>query len=192
MANERPQHAEPIRFAFDERKAAEVAAYLLKLHGGEMNYMRLIKLMYVAERVSLTRYGRPIAGDRYVSMKHGPVLSEVYRLIRQEKPGRWWSELIGPLSRYEVRLRTTCDFGSLCDAEIEILDEVSRLYRTMDQFHLRDMTHEEFEEWEDPGDTSREIPVEKLLRVLKKGEMDIRKIGQAAREKEALDTLFGV
>jgi hypothetical protein len=37
--------------------------------------IKLIKLMYLAERLSLQRYGEPLTGDRLVSMPDGPVLS---------------------------------------------------------------------------------------------------------------------
>jgi uncharacterized phage-associated protein len=62
---------------FNERKATQAAAYLLKRRGGKMSYMKLIKLLYFADRVALSRFGRPITTDRYVSMDRGPVLSHI-------------------------------------------------------------------------------------------------------------------
>jgi len=46
-----------------------------------MNYLKLMKLLYLADRESMRRNGRPISGDRYVSMDHGPVLSQTLNLI---------------------------------------------------------------------------------------------------------------
>lgn len=181
---------EPIRFVFDERKATDAAAYLLKLHGGAMSHLRLIKLLYVAERESLARYGRPIMGDRYVAMKHGPVPSGIYDLIEERRTGCWWHELIDRQG-YDVRLKADSDHGSLSEADLEILEEVAKLYRTFNQFHLRDMTHEEFEEWEDPGDTSKDIPTERILRVLGKSDAEIEGVRQASKEKQFFDALFG-
>src|ERR1022692_1541243 len=42
-----------------------------------MNYMLLIKLLYLLDRRALSLWGRPVTGDDYFSMKYGPVLSEV-------------------------------------------------------------------------------------------------------------------
>jgi hypothetical protein len=42
--------------AFDEKKATEVAAFLLKMRGGKMSYLKLIKLLYLADRESLSRW----------------------------------------------------------------------------------------------------------------------------------------
>jgi uncharacterized phage-associated protein len=57
-----------VRFPFDERKAAQAAAYLLKKHDGRLNFMKLIKLLYLADRKSLLENGKPITGDRMLAM----------------------------------------------------------------------------------------------------------------------------
>jgi uncharacterized phage-associated protein len=48
-----------------------------------MSYMKLIKLLYLAGREALARWGRPIPTDTYVATKHGPVLSQVLDLITE-------------------------------------------------------------------------------------------------------------
>jgi hypothetical protein len=48
---------------FDERKATEATALLLSLRGGQMHYMKLIKLLYLADRRALLRWGIPITTD---------------------------------------------------------------------------------------------------------------------------------
>lgn len=180
-----------IRFQFDERKAADAAAFLIQLHGGKLNHMKLIKLLYVAERTSLDRFGRPIVGDRYVSMKWGPVVSKIYDLIKGEDEFPAWSVLIEKSSPTTVALRAKPDLGSLSDADIEILTEVAELYRKIDQFKLSDMTHEEFAEWRNPGNSSREIPVERILEVLGKSPEEIERVKRSAEEKRHFDKLFG-
>src|SRR5712691_464729 len=67
---------------FSERRVAQMAAYLLGREKGRMNYLKLIKLLYLADRESLKRHGHPISDDRYVSMDHGPVLSTTFNLIK--------------------------------------------------------------------------------------------------------------
>jgi len=182
----------PIRFQFDERKATAAAAFLLHLHGGEMNHMRLIKLLYAAERASLKRLNRPIIGDRYVSMEHGPVVSRIYNLIKEEKEFPAWAVSIQRSSPTTVRLLgDEPHLGPLSDAEIDILREVSNQYRGMDQFAIRDKMHREFPEWEDPGTSSRDISVERLLSALKKSQADIDQVRKNTEEKKYFEKLFG-
>ena len=63
---------------FDEKVAANMAAAFLFLAGGELYFLKLMKLMYLAERKSYQLYAEPIVGDRMVSMNYGPVLSNTY------------------------------------------------------------------------------------------------------------------
>jgi uncharacterized phage-associated protein len=50
-----------------------------------MSFLKLIKLMYLADRRALLEQGRSITFDRYVSMDHGAVLSQTYNLIVSEE-----------------------------------------------------------------------------------------------------------
>lgn len=189
-----PSPLDPIRFTFDESKAAAAAALLLKLEGGCMNYMRLIKLLYLADRESLSRLGRPISGDRFYAMKHGPVLSRVLDLIKHgglqppEARGPWTSHI--EREGYAVRLKVDPGVGRLSDAEVEILSAASKLFGSLDQWHLRDITHS-LPEWHDSGDTSAEILPEDILRALEKPEEEIEEVRQVALEKAYFDSIFG-
>ena len=76
------------RLPFNEKKATQAAAHLLKLRGGKMSYMKLIKLLYLADREAILAWGRPITTDGYASMDRGPVLSRVLDLATDgEDPG---------------------------------------------------------------------------------------------------------
>lgn len=70
-----------ITFNFNEKKATQAAALFLKKAGGSMDYMKLIKLLYLADRHALIHWERPITGGSYFLTKHGPVLNNVLDLI---------------------------------------------------------------------------------------------------------------
>jgi uncharacterized phage-associated protein len=78
----KPTH---VRFTFNERKAIQAAGRLIQLAGGEMNYLALMKLLYLVDREALFHLGRPITGDKVVAMKHGPVLSRIFDLVSKKK-----------------------------------------------------------------------------------------------------------
>jgi len=54
---------------------------LLKQGGSPTSYLKLIKLLYLADRDALLRFGRPITTDCYVLTSQGPSLSQVSDLI---------------------------------------------------------------------------------------------------------------
>lgn len=75
-----------MRLKLNEVKLAQAAAYLIKKRGqGYMNYMKLIRLLYLADRMSLVQSGRPITFDKFSVRPHGMVLSGMLDLINGEE-----------------------------------------------------------------------------------------------------------
>ena len=62
---------------FDYKKATQAINYLAKKEGGQIDKLKLIKLVYFADRYHLRRYGRPMVNDAYLAMPLGPVGSSV-------------------------------------------------------------------------------------------------------------------
>ena len=48
---------------FNEQKAAQIAAWFLGKAGGTMPHLKLMKLMYLAERESMAKHGFPMTGE---------------------------------------------------------------------------------------------------------------------------------
>ncbi len=71
-----------MRFFYDRSKADELAGHLLQHAGGSMPMLKLLKLMYLADRASLIETGFPITGDAIVAMDKGPVLSTTYDRLK--------------------------------------------------------------------------------------------------------------
>jgi len=178
----------PIEFPFDERKALAAAAVLLKKASGEMRYFRLIKLIYIADRVSIAYRGHPIVGGFYVSMDNGPVNSQVFDLVKYG--GEIWSTTIEK-KNYDVRLIAEFDRGPLSNEEIALLHEVDDMLKKMDQWQIRDILHC-LPEWKDPKGGSIPISPEEILRALELPEEKIEEIRQDIIEREYFDEIFGV
>ncbi|MBI1814360.1 MAG: SocA family protein [Deltaproteobacteria bacterium] len=176
-----------MRFRFNERKAAQAAAYLIKLRGGRLNYMKLIKLLYLADRRVLVERGRMITGDHMVSMPHGPVLSTVLDLInwgsRTPSP---WSEYITTSTSYEVALARELETDELSKYELRILDEVDSKYGPLDKWALRDLTHD-LPEWVDPDGSSDPIDPQTILHHEGKSQEEIRQLTHDAEDTYFLD-----
>ena len=61
---------------FNLEKLIQACNYLLKKNNYSLNYTKLIKLLYLADKESLKGAIQTISGDTYVSMDNGPVLSK--------------------------------------------------------------------------------------------------------------------
>lgn len=184
-----------MRFKFDERKAAQAAALLLKLNGGEMKYMKLIKLLYLADREALLTTGRPITGDRFVAMQKGPVLSRLYDLINEEPKSSEspWYDYVSEPQIYSVRLqKAEPDLDELSRFEMGLLARLFEKYKNMDQFDLADLTHVICPEWRDPEGSLLPITPEDILRAEGKSQEEIERIEKECLDLQLIDNIQGL
>lgn len=177
---------------FSEEKAAEVAAYFLiraQEIAENITILKLMKLMYLAERSSYERFGFPIIGDALVSMRNGPVLSATLDLINFGSQGAW-DNMIAERSGRDMALKENIsisvdDLRELSDSDIDILDSIWRQFGGMSAYRLRDFTHDSNNcpEWEDPDGSSIPITLETLLSKLGYSAIDVGKIIDNARKQ---------
>jgi len=164
-----------MRLRFNEAKATQVAARMLRLRGGSMSYMKLIKLMYLVDREGLRRWGRAVSTDRYVSMDRGPVLSRVYSLITEEpEPDSFWAKHITP-RRYDVELTVDPGDDELSPAEEALIDEIFAEHGRKNRWQLVDELHK-VPEWQDPAGSSIPIDLSDLLKAIGKTDSEIAAI----------------
>ncbi len=182
-----------LRFHFE--KSLQASGVLLHLEDGRMASMRLLKLLYIADREMLAGSASSITNDRAYAMKHGPVLSRVYALIKgSEARFADWNRYI-QTQGYAVKLVNDPGRGQLSPGEVEKLTEVSERYRNQDHWELSDLTHD-FPEWKrhwpDDGEGgSYPIPWEDILAAQGEGAETIKAVEQNERILNELDDLFG-
>lgn len=148
-----------MKFPYEFNQAVQAAAFILKKACGRMSYMKLLKLLYIADREYLLTYGETITGDDSFAMKDGPVLSRVYAYIKpddrwapepQERENREiWRQFIqtDAPQMYTVSLINDPGDGDLSESMEDCLASVFEKFRDYDQFEMSEYTHE-FPEWQ--------------------------------------------
>ena len=184
-----------IEFSFNERKAAQAAAHLLRRHGNEMYYLLLIKLLYLADRQALLDRSLPITGDRYVSMNYGPVLRNVKDLVTMESlPGASseWRRYVSEPDRKLVRgEQAEPAADELSEYEVAVLDKVDETYGNWDRFDLCDWTHK-LREWRDPHGSSLPIDPRIILEEAGRTDAEIADIEREASDAAFIDQILSV
>ncbi len=176
--------------AFDVRKAAHVAAFFTKREGGSINVLKLVKLIYLADRKYMERYDTTILNDRFVSMNYGPVNSTTLNYINgcQEDHDNWEC-MISDRAGHEVGLScpdiSEDDLTALSDAEIGVLSEIWLQFGHMDRFEIAEWTHDNCPEWEDPEWSSTPIPFARIFGAL--GKTNGRELAQQIEAERVLD-----
>lgn len=171
---------------YNEVKAAQVAASLLKLRGGTMHYMKLIKLMYIIDRTALINWGRPVTFDHHVSMDNGPVLSKTYGIIRDEpepnQSGVWNTYISQPKDYCVSLINNNPPCEKLSDAEIKLINKVFKDYGRMNRWELNELSHK-FPEWQNPKNSM--IPID-YTQILRAGNVDETEISLIVEELESV------
>src|SRR5258708_4297025 len=113
-----------MNFPVNPTKATEAVARLLEKEGGKADFLRIVKLVYLADRDSIIRRGIPIVGGRYFSMRCGPSIGEVMNFANLERHAPEWEKYISPRQGHILALKQAPGYDNLSQSEIDILDGV--------------------------------------------------------------------
>lgn len=185
-----------MHFRFDTQKATEASLQFLERSGGQINVMKLIKLIYLLDRLSIQRRGVPVVGGVYFSMRNGPVTSELLDLLNSGElagdKGSRWEELISDRKDHQIAMRQTgkADRDALSDFEIGLIDEIFAEHGDKNQWQLRDWCHEHCGEWTPIESGRHHITVEEVAAHVGRTAEEARRIGDEAAEFNVLAGAF--
>lgn len=176
-----------IAFRYKPIKARQLAAGFLRMTPAHvMNYTKLLKLMYLADRERLLANGSIITGDHFFSLPYGPVLSNVLDCIRcQVRDQDWLAHF--KTQGYDIHMTSDPGNDELCRLDDEI---IQRLYRKFENYDWRAMIHychDSLPEWQDPGKSSLPIEYREILELSGKSHDEITAIEELATENLSID-----
>ncbi len=181
-------------------KMVQALTYLMRLANVErISYMKALKLLYLVDRESLRRTGVTMTGDIPCAMKHGPVLSKTYDLIKldpdfdqKNEDEQLWCSCFRREGYDLVLFDDVAGDDELSERDKEILQEIHCTYGATGKFELRDITHD-FPEWKNTfrGEGSRPIPLSEIAKAVGLGQEDQEIIREMESARVALEDAFG-
>jgi hypothetical protein len=137
-----------VKFSFNPTRATQAVAHLVARAGGRMNYTKMLKVLYLAERTALLDTGAPITGDRFVNMANGPVLSEVYDCIKADGPPECWRAAL-KREGYDLVLVGDPGTDELSEFELSLLSRLADEHKHRNFSAMIRLVHT-LPEWRDP------------------------------------------
>ena len=137
---------------FDYKKAVRSLNFFAVKNGGQINKLKVIKLIFFADRYHIRKYGRPITNDDYFAMSYGPVGSGVKDISEM-------SEFLGPEEKedallyikspepYKVESIKNYETEVFSESDLEALLFAWNRFGQYDEFELAEITHK-YPEWE--------------------------------------------
>lgn len=141
----------PIRFRINYEKCLEGIQYLAAHQPGITQYY-VGKVFFFADKAHLLDWGRPISGDRYMAMQHGPVPSTIYDILKDTsgEPDEIIDSLLRKVSvkieanRIHVFSREIQpEFRALSRTDEEYLSASLATYGKMNFTELRKLSHQD-------------------------------------------------
>jgi uncharacterized phage-associated protein len=130
---------------FDTDKAVEAIVYTVdKAH---RDLYATLKLIYLADRCHLERYGRFMFGDWYVAMDSGPVPSGAYDIIRDvrahaDTTGSRRASSAFTVELYAIKTLRRPEMDELSQSDVECLDMAIAKYGHLTGPQLKKLTHD--------------------------------------------------
>jgi len=157
-----------ITFQFNEPKAIETILYLANRISRSYKY-NMCKMLYLADKICLEKYGRFIFGESYSAMKQGATPSKSYDLLK-----RIAKECIGDLEvegNAIIPLRDA-NLDYLSESDIECLDQTIAVYDKNPRKMRRDAHDVAWEKaWDNRGEKqSADISVRRIAKSLANAE----------------------
>lgn len=184
----------------DTKLIIQVLHYILEKLG-KADKLKLIKLIFLADKYHLLKYGRTITEDDYYAMELGPVGSTVkdilsfnhFTLSKAELD--YAKKLLKPISQNCFASKGTPDVDMLSETDKEVLAYVIERFGKMSSMELSEYSHK-YPEWQQHeylfknGQTKRkQIKTEELLSTL---DDDLQSLGiDADHIEESRNLLLG-
>ncbi|MCY3787767.1 MAG: Panacea domain-containing protein, partial [Gemmatimonadetes bacterium] len=134
---------------FRSRKAAQICAYFATQSEGTIEKLKLIKMIYLAERKYLFAHHHPMLFDEFYSLPHGPICSSTLNGINGTLGDSFWDEYIARNGNIVVAVKAVArdDLDEISDAEMAVIEEVWEEFSKMTASQIRNYTHDNCSEY---------------------------------------------
>lgn len=138
--------------AFDYRKATQCLNYFALKAGNSIDKLRVLKLIYFADRYHLRKYGRLITNDIYFAMELGPVASSTKDIAEKsefldETESKYANEYLRTRLQHKLISNKPIDTDVFSESDIEALDFVWNKFGHLNPADLVELTHK-YPEWD--------------------------------------------
>ena len=109
--------------------------------GDVINRLKLMKLLWLADRFHLNKHGRLILKDSYVAMPHGPVPTSTMDFSRANL-----TDKISLEGSHDIKALDNFNPDYFSKSDLDVMTFIWETLGGLDQFQLRDLSHH-FPEW---------------------------------------------
>lgn len=161
-------------------KIKAVILYIMQSFAEGVDYIKLFKILYFAQRDYLAMYGKVIVDDSFRALKHGPVPTYTYKGLQIAEGKPLEGDFSYFLSGIEVRNKKVYtslepDMDYISGAEKRCLDASIDKYRNIEPYDLSDLSHDSA--WKEANERMLDDPQKNFITII-----DMARAGNASKE----------
>ena len=158
-------HAPIVRLSADFERVIYAISYIIcvaEKNGPLASQYDIVKTLFLADRQHLNEWGRLITNDNYVAMKHGPVPSLAFDLLKESSKAKvilenrelpWQRKKLDQTPRFFYHSPLINDFDNvLSESDTECLENNLNVVQTLGFGQIRKITHDDIayiDAWDD-------------------------------------------
>lgn len=124
-----------------QKKIENIILYFAnRANNNTIDRLKLMKLIWLSDRLHLNKYGRLIIKDRYKALPNGPIASTALDMSNYSLPE------VYDVDGYNIKAKTNCQEDYFSKTDLKVMNYIWEKYGDMDTFELRDFSHL-FPEW---------------------------------------------
>ena len=161
-------------------KIKAVILYIMQSFPEGVDYIKLFKILYFAQRDHLARYGKVIVEDSFRALKHGPVPTYTYKGLQIAEGKSLEGDFKGFLENIQVRekkvfVTSMPDMDYISGADRRSLDTAIEKYKDIDPYDLSELSHDSA--WLEAMQRIQDDPQKNFITII-----DIARAGNATKE----------
>ena len=124
-----------------ESKIQNVVLYFAnKSQKKTIDRLKLMKLIWLSDRLHLNKYGRMILNDKYKALPNGSIASKTMDMTKKNMQNAW------EVNGYNIKALREADLAFFSKSDIEIMNYVWEKFKDKEPFELSEYSHL-FKEW---------------------------------------------
>jgi uncharacterized phage-associated protein len=161
-------------------KIKAVILYIMQSFADGVDYIKLFKILYFAQRDHLAKYGKVIVDDSFHALKHGPVPAYTYKGLQIAEGKPLEGDFNDFLKDFEVRekkvyAKSKPNMDYISGADKRSLDASIEKYKDIDPYDLSDLSHDSA--WRKAMQRMKDDPQKDFITII-----DMARAGNASKE----------
>lgn len=129
-----------LKMNLTREKQKNLILFFLNKSGGKIDRLKLLKLIWIGDRLHMNKYGRTISKDLYAALPYGPVPSQIFNFTKEN--GLDFLKV----NNYDIETEKEFNSDYFSNSDLEVMNYIWNNFNTKNSIPFSEYSHK-FAEW---------------------------------------------